>query len=371
VDRRRFLAAGAALATAACAGPGGPFAPRRESGTAEVNGTRLYYEMAGGGDPVVLVHAFTLDTRMWDDQFELLAQSFRVIRYDARGFGKSALPVAGETYSNAEDLAALLDRLDARKAHVVGLSMGGRIALDYAVTGPDRLHSLVVIDGVVGGWQWSREWLAAYAPIVAAGRKHDVAQAKSLWLGLPLFAPARANPAVDARLKQMVDDYSGWHFVNRTPEQPVSPPALGRLGGIRVPTLVLVGERDRRARPARFPAHRGTARGQHPRRAPREHRGRRAHGEHGSAGGGEQGARRFPVGRRLGLRTAPGATVQSPAPPLRRTSASNSATRCGSSRAFANSSTTARTRARSIEAPCRTSRRSMSVRSRSRHATAL
>jgi pimeloyl-ACP methyl ester carboxylesterase len=244
MNRRRFLAAAPTLALAACAGPGGPFAPRPESGAAEVNGTRLYYEMAGSGEPVVLVHAFTLDTRMWDDQFEVLARSFRVIRYDARGFGKSALPVAGETYSNADDLAALLDRLDARRAHVVGLSMGSRFALDYAVTHPDGLRSLVVIDPVIGGWQWSREWLAAYTPIVEAGRRGDVAQAKSLWLGHTLFAPARENPAVGARLKQMVDDYSGWHFVHRNPERAVSPPAIERLGLIRAPTLVVVGSRD-------------------------------------------------------------------------------------------------------------------------------
>jgi len=240
VNRRRFLAAGSTLALAACAGVG----PGRTSGTAEVNGTRLYYEVAGSGEPVVLVHAFTLDTRMWDDQFEVLARDFRVIRYDARGFGKSPPPKPGEAYSNADDLAALLDKLDARKAHVVGLSMGGRFALDYAVTYPDGLRSLVVIDGVIGGWQWSREWLTAYAPVVEAGRRRDLAQAKSLWLGLPLFAPARAQAPVGARLKQMVDDYSGWHFVNQNPERAVSPPAVGRLGAIRAPTLVLVGERD-------------------------------------------------------------------------------------------------------------------------------
>jgi pimeloyl-ACP methyl ester carboxylesterase len=246
VNRRRFLAGGSTLALAACAGPDGAglFAPRPTSGFAEVNGTRLYYEDVGSGEPVVLVHAFTLDTRMWDDQFEVLARGFRVIRYDARGFGKSAAPNPGEAYSNADDLAALLDRLDARRAHVVGLSMGGRFALDYAVTYPDRLRSLVVIDGVIGGWQWSREWIAGYAPIVEAGRRGDVAQATSLWLGLPLFAPAREQPQVGARLKQMVDAYSGWHFVNRNPERAVSPPALGRLAGIRAPALVLVGERD-------------------------------------------------------------------------------------------------------------------------------
>ena len=242
MNRRRFLAAGSTLALAACAAPGS--SGGRSSGFAEVNGTRLYYEAAGSGEPVILVHAFTLDTRMWDDQFEVLARDFRVIRYDARGFGKSPPPKPGDTYSNAEDLAALADKLDARKPHVVGLSMGGRFALDYAVTYPDGLRSLVVIDSVVGGWRWSREWLTSYAPVVEAGRRQDVAQAKALWLGLPLFAPARQKPEVDTRLKQMVGDYSGWHFVNHNPERPVTPPALGRLDSVRAPTLVLVGERD-------------------------------------------------------------------------------------------------------------------------------
>jgi pimeloyl-ACP methyl ester carboxylesterase len=242
--RRRLVVTGTVLALAACAPTTTPPGPQRRSGFAEVNGTRLYYEVAGSGEPVVLVHAFTLDTRMWDDQFEALARDFRVIRYDARGFGKSAAPNPGEPYSNAADLAALLGQLDVRRAHVVGLSMGGRFALDYAVTYPDGLHSLVVIDGVIGGWQWSREWIAAYAPIVAAGRRRDVAQAKSLWLGLSLFAAARAQAPVGVRLKQMVDDYSGWHFVNQNPERAVSPPAVGRLGTIRAPTLVVVGELD-------------------------------------------------------------------------------------------------------------------------------
>ena len=67
-----------------------------QAGFAAVNNTRLYYEMAGPkgtpGPAVVLIHGFTLDTRMWDDQFAVLAQSYRVLRYDMRGYGRSALP---------------------------------------------------------------------------------------------------------------------------------------------------------------------------------------------------------------------------------------------------------------------------------------
>jgi len=242
--RRRFVVTGTALALAACASTTTPPGPQRRTGFAEVNGTRLYYETAGSGDPVVLLHAFMLDGRMWDDQFDVLAGEFRVIRYDARGFGRSALPKPGETYSHVDDLAALLATLDARTPRLVGASMGGRFALDYALTHPAGVRSLVVIDTVVSGWQWSPEWLASYAPIVAAGRRGDIPAAKQLWLGHALFAPAREKPEVAARLKLMVDDYSGWHLTHPSAERPVEPPTVNQLGRITTPTLVVVGSRD-------------------------------------------------------------------------------------------------------------------------------
>lgn len=244
--RRRFLAAGGALALSACAGPGGldPFAPKRESGYVEVDDGRLYYETAGSGTPVVFVHAFALDTRMWDDQFEALAREFRVVRYDARGFGRSSVPLAGRPYAHGDDLAALLTKLDAHRPHLVGASMGGRIALDFAVTQPDALRSVVAVDTVIGGWPWSRAFVEAYSPILQAGRRGDIAAAKAAWLALPLFAPARANKQVDARLTRMVEDYSGWHFVNADPERRVAPPTLSQLGKIRAPTLAMVGDND-------------------------------------------------------------------------------------------------------------------------------
>jgi pimeloyl-ACP methyl ester carboxylesterase len=247
-SRRSFLTASGALALAACAGPGGldPFAPKRESGYVDVDGGRLYYEVAGSGTPVVLLHAFTLDTRMWDDQVEALAREYRVIRYDARGFGKSSVPTPGQPYSHLDDLATLLARLDAHKPHLVGASMGGRFALDFAVTQPDVPRSIVVIDTVIGGWPWSRTWLEAYSPVIQAGKRGDVAAARAAWLALPLFAAARENAQVAARLKQMVDDYSGWHFVHPDPERRIVPPALSQLGKVRAPTLAIVGDRDLR-----------------------------------------------------------------------------------------------------------------------------
>ena len=114
---------------------------------ATINGTRLYFEIAGSGQPLVLLHGFTLDTRMWDDQFEPLTREFQVIRYDMRGFGQSG-PPASERYAHADDLRDLLDHLRVDKAHLVGLSKGGAIALDFTLAYPRRVNKLVLIDTV-------------------------------------------------------------------------------------------------------------------------------------------------------------------------------------------------------------------------------
>lgn len=246
VSRRRFLLGAGAAALSGCADfqVSGP-KPVVKRGYAEIPGTRLYYETAGVGETVVLIHAFMLDTRTWDDQFEAYARRYRVIRYDARGFGRSDVPRAGEPYSHADDLAALLDSLGATgPVHVVGLVMGGRFALDFAVTYPARLRSLTVIDTVVGGWPWSRQWLVSYAPVLEAARRGDIAAAKQAWLANEIFATLREKPAVAERMRRMVDDYSGWHLVNPDPERTPQPATVSQLSKVGVPTLVLVGALD-------------------------------------------------------------------------------------------------------------------------------
>jgi 3-oxoadipate enol-lactonase len=93
---------------------------------ATIDNIRFFYEEAGSGPPVVFLHGFTLDHRMWQPQIEYFKERFRVICPDARGHGKSDAPLTG--YSRAhrvEDLAGLVDRLGFERFHLVGLSMGG------------------------------------------------------------------------------------------------------------------------------------------------------------------------------------------------------------------------------------------------------
>jgi pimeloyl-ACP methyl ester carboxylesterase len=215
---------------------------RVSRGFAGVNGSRLYYESAGTGPPLVLLHGFTLDTRMWDDQFEAFARQYCVIRYDLRGFGRSAVPTGG--YSHIEDLRALLAYLRVDAAYIAGLSMGGGVALDYALAYPRVVRGLILIDAVAGGFRWSPEASARTDLIWQEARAGGIAAAKASWLAHPFFAPALRQPAVAARLRQIVADYSGWHFVNTDPERRSTPSAARRLEQISVPTLVMVGELD-------------------------------------------------------------------------------------------------------------------------------
>ncbi len=210
--------------------------------TIEVNGTQLYCEETGAGPALVLIHGFTLDTRMWDDQFLPLAQRCRVVRYDLRGFGRSALP--NGPYSHVEDLRALLDRLEIERASLVGLSKGGAVALDFALTYPQRARSLALIDTVLGGYGWSAEGSARDALVWQEAARGGIAAAKASWLAHPIFAPAMRQPALAARLNEIIGDYSGWHFVNANPEQGIDPPAARRLVELKLPVLAIVGELD-------------------------------------------------------------------------------------------------------------------------------
>src|SRR5712691_428055 len=94
----------------------------------------LYFESVGSGEPLVLIHAAVADLRMWDEQVSAFAEKYRVIRYDAQGFGKS--PAAVDPMPRAEDLHELLRTLGIGRAHLVGVSNGGSTALDFAILYP-------------------------------------------------------------------------------------------------------------------------------------------------------------------------------------------------------------------------------------------
>ena len=111
------------------------------------DGTRLYYEEAGSGTPVLFIHEFAGDLRSWEPQLRFFSRYFRCIAYNARGFPPSDLPEEPARYSQEharDDAIAVLDHLRLERAHIVGLSMGGFAALHVGISYPQRARSLVV-----------------------------------------------------------------------------------------------------------------------------------------------------------------------------------------------------------------------------------
>ncbi len=217
---------------------------KRKSGYAEVNETRLYYEIAGEGDTVILIHGFSLDVRQWNDQFEFLANQYRVLRYDLRGFGKSMTPT-GIPYTHTDDLKALLDYLNIQQAHVLGHSFGGRVAISFAILYPEMTLSLIGADPALEGYDpnnhSSKMLFEELNKIWSAGKDAGVEAARELWLQFSPFDASMKIPTVARRIKKMIEDYSGWHWVNDDTYQPISPPAAEQLDKIHSPTLILVG----------------------------------------------------------------------------------------------------------------------------------
>jgi pimeloyl-ACP methyl ester carboxylesterase len=207
-----------------------------------VNGTRLYYEDAGVGKPLVLIHGNTLDTRMWDDQFASFAQHYRVVRYDMRGYGQSAMPTA-DPYSPAQDLKCLLAHLGIPRAHILGLSRGGAVALDFALAYPEATDTLMLADTGLWKFDWGEfgEFASGVRSVALAS---GVETARQCWLGGAIFAAAMEQSEVAARLKEMVRDYSGWHWLNSEALALSDTSLMQQLKNLVAPVLVLVGERD-------------------------------------------------------------------------------------------------------------------------------
>jgi 3-oxoadipate enol-lactonase len=213
-------------------------------GLLDITGASLFYESLGAGPALVLIHGYALDMRMWDDQVEEFARRFRVVRYDLRGFGQSSLPTE-EPFSYHEDLEALLDSLGIKKAYILGLSLGGAIAVDFALAYPERTAALIPVDtSALGGYPWPPELDRWFEPITSAGQSGDLDLAKRHWLNTGWFTAARRNRDVAGRLERIVADYSGWHFAHDNPVRALAPPANDRLEAIKAPTLVITGELD-------------------------------------------------------------------------------------------------------------------------------
>jgi pimeloyl-ACP methyl ester carboxylesterase len=172
--------------------------PAIKNGYANVNGTSLYYEVAGQGEPIVFVHGNFGDRRHWDYQFEPLSKSYKVVRYDVRGYGKSALPKPDEVYYDTEDLKALLDFLGIKKANICGVSMGSGIIVDFTLEHPEMCLSIIPTGPWANGFgdgEYKSATLDSFFVVIAkttaiAKEKGSKEATDFVWTGNNVMAPA-------------------------------------------------------------------------------------------------------------------------------------------------------------------------------------
>jgi 3-oxoadipate enol-lactonase len=208
----------------------------------------LYCEVAGEGEAVVLIHAGVCDSRAWAAQMESFPRQYRTVRYDLRGFGRS--PVPPEPFSHGRDLLGLLEELEIERATLVGNSVGGVVALELAVARPDLVDALVLVGSGLRGHDWSDEVRAVWDEENAALERGDLDAAVEANLRMWVDGPGRPPRSVAPDLRAFVGAMQRRAFELQLPagdaadEQPLVPDVGERLGDIRVPTLVLVGDAD-------------------------------------------------------------------------------------------------------------------------------
>jgi 3-oxoadipate enol-lactonase len=200
----------------------------------------LHVDATGSGPAVVLVHAFHMDLRQWDEQLPAL-RAHRVVRYDVRGHGKSEPPAEG--YAAHEDLAAVLRDAGAPRASIVGHSMGGQIAVDFALAHPDMVDRLVLVSPGISGFNPGPpgDW---FKPIIDAVRAGDATRAGELWWDSPLMAGVKARGKEGEPYRRIVLDNARIWTLPRRADAPLGPPAVNRLKELEARTLIVIGERD-------------------------------------------------------------------------------------------------------------------------------
>lgn len=219
------------------------------TGYVDLDDGKLFYEMAGDGDTLVLGHAGFVDSRMWDAQWNAFTQKYRVIRYDMRGYGKSD-PAQGPR-TRRHDLAQLLDHLHVERAALLGCSLSGEIMIDFVLEHPEMASALITVSSAPSGFQFQGDPPPHLFEMITALQQGDTARASELqmriWVDGPYRQPEQISPTVRQRAAEMnliAIKMNTWLIADSQPINPLDPPAIGRLSAIHVPALIMAGALD-------------------------------------------------------------------------------------------------------------------------------
>jgi 3-oxoadipate enol-lactonase/4-carboxymuconolactone decarboxylase len=202
----------------------------------------------GEGAPTLLLHGHTFDRRVWDPVMPALIHAdLRVIRPDLRGHGRSDRPDSGYHVSHhAADVLAVLDSSAVERATVVGFSFGGGVALELALSHPDRVASVGLLATTMPDRAWEPEFMDNLRRVAQVVRNDGVKAAMlGPWMESPLFAFSFSKEGISDSTRPIVEDFPGAEFLATERDRVERGWTLPeRLGEISAPTRVMVGEHE-------------------------------------------------------------------------------------------------------------------------------
>lgn len=217
---------------------------------------KIYYEEKGEGEPLILLHGHSLDTRMWDLQFDEFARHYRTIRMDFRGYGRSSKQTETFQFTHLDDLLAVMDYLKIEKAHIVGLSMGAFVAGDMVAMAPHRMLSCVMASGGIRSVQGPSAPMGAEE---SARRDKEIAELKAKgidvykreWLEALISDGGSRREEMREPLWQMINDWDAWQPLHKEVRMFWAREAWKRLEETcpSVPTLMLRGDAKGEGKP--------------------------------------------------------------------------------------------------------------------------
>ena len=221
-------------------------APVAKSGVVDVGTAKLAYDEAGQGDVLVMIHGGMLTKEMWDGPFQELARSYKVVRYDARNHGRSRSEKGD--FFHFKDLNALMDGLHIEKAVIMGLSMGGYVATDFALRHPEKVKGLILVAPGLSGYDFHgpefEAFIESYNAAAASGDKDKIAEAfMEAWVYGPKRKAGDLPRALRDRVRGMIKQSMETACEEAVEYRPM-PLTAGRLGEIKAPTLAIVGDLD-------------------------------------------------------------------------------------------------------------------------------
>ncbi len=208
---------------------------------------RLHYRQYGSGPPLIFLHGLSFDSRMWVEQLNYFQKSYLSIGLDFRGHGFSDAPdieYSLETY--VSDVTALMNDLHLPSARIVGLSLGGAVAFEFARQYPDRVTALVLVSSALNGHNWSNAWKEVMRRVHSEGTKDSLrSNLRKYWLNDPMFEGVRKKLQYASLLRSMAEQFSGKPILHWSIADETSSAAQDQFEQIDQPVCVFSGEQDR------------------------------------------------------------------------------------------------------------------------------